>query len=84
MKPVVSARLPVYNGEVYLKPTVESVLSQTWNRFLLRVDKNRNRSDILSLSPTAAVLNQVGSREFLRHQAGIDAEAVMATLRRIF
>jgi transketolase len=42
-----------------------------------------NGPDILSLSPSAAVLNQVGSQEFLRHQAGIDAEAVMATIRRI-
>lgn len=42
-----------------------------------------NGPDILSLSPSASVLNQVGSQEFLRHQAGIDAEAVMATIRRI-
>jgi transketolase len=43
-----------------------------------------NGPKILSLSPSAAVLNQVGSQEFLRRQAGIDAEAVMAAARRIF
>ncbi|MGA2278804.1 MAG: transketolase C-terminal domain-containing protein [Verrucomicrobiota bacterium] len=43
-----------------------------------------NGPDILSLSPSAAVLNQVGSQEFLRQQAGIDTETVMATIRRIF
>jgi len=84
MKPVVSVLHPDYNGEACLKPAEKSVLSQTWNRFFHRADKNRNRPDILSLSPSAAVLNQVGSQEFPRRQAGIDAEAVMATLRRIF
>ena len=43
-----------------------------------------NGPEILSLSPSAAVLNQVGFQEFLRRLAGIDAEAVRATLRRIF
>jgi transketolase len=43
-----------------------------------------NGLKILSLTPSAAVLNQVGSQEFLRRQAGIDAEAVMAAVRRIF
>jgi transketolase C-terminal domain/subunit len=43
-----------------------------------------NEPDILSLSPAPTVLNQVGSQEFLRQQAGIDAAAVMATIRRIF
>jgi transketolase len=38
---------------------------------------------ILSLSPCAAALNQVGSQEFLRRQSGIDAEAVVAAVRRI-
>jgi transketolase len=42
-----------------------------------------NNLKILSLSPSAAVLNQVGSQEFLRRQAGIDAEAVMAAIRQI-
>ena len=38
---------------------------------------------ISSLSPSAAALNQVGSQDFLRRQAGINAEAIMAAIRRI-
>jgi len=39
---------------------------------------------ILSLAPSASALNQVGSQEFLRRRSGIDSEAVMAAVRRIF
>jgi len=37
MKPVASVLLPIYNGEAYLKPAIESVLSQTsgdWELFI--------------------------------------------------
>jgi glycosyltransferase involved in cell wall biosynthesis len=40
MKPVVSVLLPVYNGEAYLKPAMESVLSQTFGDWELFVGDN--------------------------------------------
>ena len=40
MKPVVSVLLPVYNGEAYLKPAIESVLSQTFGDWELFVGDN--------------------------------------------
>ena len=40
MKPVVSVLLPVYNGEVYLKPTIESVLKQTFGDWELFIADN--------------------------------------------
>lgn len=39
---------------------------------------------ILSLTPSTAALNQVGSQDFLRGRAGINTEAVMAAVRQIF
>jgi glycosyltransferase involved in cell wall biosynthesis len=40
MKPVVSVLLPVYNGEAYLKPAIESVLKQTFGDWELFVGDN--------------------------------------------
>jgi glycosyltransferase involved in cell wall biosynthesis len=40
MKPVVSVLLPVYNGGAYLKPAIESVLSQTFGDWELSVGDN--------------------------------------------
>ena len=40
MKPVVSVLLPVYNGEVYLKPAIESVLNQTFGDWELFIGDN--------------------------------------------
>jgi transketolase C-terminal domain/subunit len=39
---------------------------------------------ILSLTPSTAALNQVGSQNFLRGRAGINTEAVMGAVRQIF
>jgi transketolase len=39
-----------------------------------------NGQKILSLAPSASVLNQVGSQEFLREQGGVGEEAVMVAV----
>jgi len=40
MKPIVSVLLPVFNGEAYLKPAIESVLNQTFGDWELFVGDN--------------------------------------------
>ncbi|MGH8263390.1 MAG: glycosyltransferase family 2 protein [Steroidobacterales bacterium] len=39
-EPLVTIGMPVYNGERFLREALDSVLAQTWRRFLLRISDN--------------------------------------------
>ncbi|HUB87954.1 MAG TPA: glycosyltransferase [Verrucomicrobiae bacterium] len=54
MKPIVSVLLPIFSGEAYLKPAIESFLSQTFgDRELFVGDNASTDRTLLNLKKTA-------------------------------
>lgn len=49
MKPLVSVIMPAYNGEKYIKEAIESVLSQTYERFELIIVEDASTDETLSI-----------------------------------
>lgn len=54
MEPLVSIVLPIYNGEKYMRESIESILSQTWTNWELII------MDDCSTDSTAAIAQEYG------------------------
>lgn len=67
VKPIVTVLLPVYNGELYLKEAIDSILSQSYSNFIFLIinDGSSDRSEEIILSYTDSRIQYISNEQNL-------------------